>query len=80
MPKVFEWNGYRFHFYANEGDPREPPNIHVRKARDNAKFWLRPEVTVASSKGLSRRVLSQLVGVIEGRRDDIESAWHDFFS
>ncbi|AEG50797.1 hypothetical protein Sphch_3183 [Sphingobium chlorophenolicum L-1] len=40
MPKVFDWNGYRFHFYANEGDPREPVHIHVRKGRDNAKFWL----------------------------------------
>ena len=40
MPKVFEWNGYRFHFFADEGDPREPMHIHVRKGRDNAKFWL----------------------------------------
>ncbi len=80
MPKVFEWNGYRFHFYSNEGDPLEPPHIHVRKGRDNAKFWLRPEVVVASSKGFAPRVLSQLIGVIESRRDEIESAWHDFFS
>ena len=80
MPKVFEWSGYRFHFFANEGDPLEPPHIHVRKCRDNAKFWLRPDVSVASSKGFPPRVLSQLTRVIEGRRDEIESAWHDFFS
>ena len=23
MPKVFAWNGYRFHFFSEEGDPRE---------------------------------------------------------
>ena len=46
MPKVFSWNGYRFHFYSEEGDPREPVHIHIRKGRDNAKFWLRPEVTL----------------------------------
>lgn len=40
MPKVFEWNGYRFHFFSNEGDPREPAHIHVRKGRNTAKFWL----------------------------------------
>ncbi|MDE8654577.1 DUF4160 domain-containing protein [Novosphingobium album (ex Liu et al. 2023)] len=80
MPKVFEWNGYRFHFFSNEGDPREPAHIHVRKARDNAKFWLRPEVVVAESRGFSPRVLSQLTHVIEERRDEIESAWHDYFS
>src|SRR5690606_40111225 len=44
VPKVFDWNGYRFHSYSNEGDPPEPPHIHVRKGRDDAKFWLRPEV------------------------------------
>lgn len=80
MPKVFEWNGYRFHFYANEGDPREPAHIHVARAGAKAKFWLRPEVTVASSKGLPPRVLTELIGVIEARREEIESAWHDFFS
>jgi hypothetical protein len=80
MPKVFEWNGYRFHFYANEGDPREPVHVHVRKGRDNAKFWLRPEVVVAESKGMPSHVLSQLTHVIEERREEIESAWNDFFS
>ena len=80
MPKVFTWNGFRFHFFANEGDPQEPPHVHVRKGRDNAKFWLRPEVVVADSKGFPPRVLSQLTGVIENRREEIEGAWYDFFN
>ena len=80
MPKVFEWNGYRFHFFSNEGDPLEPMHIHVTKAGADAKFWLSPEVSVAYSKGFAPRVLSQLIGVIEQRREEIESAWHDFFS
>ena len=59
MPKVFDWNGYRFHFYSNEGDPLEPPHIHVRKGRDDAKFWLQPEVVVASmGRHCSRKPLS----------------------
>ena len=80
MPKVFEWNGYRFHFFANEGDPREPVHIHVKKGRDSAKFWLWPEVRVAYSRGFPPRVLSQMIAVIEARRDDIEGHWNDFFS
>ena len=80
MPKVFEWNGYRFHFYSNEGDPREPPHIHVTKGRDTAKFWLRPEVVVASDRGFSPKVLLQLVSAIEEHRDHIEAAWHDYFA
>ena len=80
MPKVFEWNGYRFHFFADEGDPREPVHIHVRKGRDNAKFWLHPEVAVAYNRGFPSHVLTQLVAVIEQRRTMIESAWHGFFA
>ena len=80
MPKVFDWRGYRFHFYSDEGDPREPAHIHVRKGRDNAKFWLRPAVSVAFSRGLNRHVLAELIDVIEERRDEIESAWNDHFT
>jgi len=80
MPKVFDWNGYRFHFYANEGDPREPVHIHVRRGRDDAKFWLRPEISLAYNRGFSSKVLSVLIRVIEERRDQIERDWDAFFS
>lgn len=80
MPKVFEWEGYRFHFFSNEGDPREPAHVHVTKGRDTAKFWLRPEVALAQDRGFSSQVLSRLIGVIEERRDELESAWNDHFS
>jgi hypothetical protein len=79
MPKVFDWNGYRFHFYSEEGDPRESVHIHVRKGRDNAKFWLHPQVTLAYNRGFPSHVLTQLVSVIEQRRNLIESAWNGFF-
>ena len=51
MPKAFpNWNGYRFHFYSNEGEPREPVHVHVTKDRATAKFWLNP-VSVEYNKG-----------------------------
>ena len=80
MPKVFDWNGYRFHFFSNEGNPREPVHVHVTKDRDTAKFWLRPEVNVAYNKGFSAKVLSQLLSVIEEQSDEIERAWNDYFA
>jgi len=80
VPKVFDWNGYRFHFFSNEGDPREPAHVHVTKDRDTAKFWLRPEVALAYDRGFPPRVLSQLIRVIEDRSDEIESAWNDYFA
>lgn len=81
MPKIFDWNGYRFHFFSNEGTPREPVHVHVtRPDGATAKFWIRPEISVAYNKGFSAKVLSQLMSVIEERADEIESVWHDHFA
>ena len=79
MPKVFEWNGYRFHFYSNEGDPREPIHVHVNRGKADAKFWLYPAVERVYSFGLNARELGQVAEQVERRRDEIERAWHEHF-
>ncbi len=79
MPEVFRWGAYRFFFYSNEGDPREPVHIHVREGSATAKFWVRPEAKKAESHGFSRKVLSQLLSVIEDRAEEIENAWNEHF-
>ena len=60
MPVVFRFGPYRFFFYSNEGDPREPVHIHVREGRNIAKFWLKPLVSMADSKGFDARALREL--------------------
>lgn len=80
MPLIFRHDGYRFHFFSNEGDPREPAHVHVTKAPATAKFWLRPDVNVAYNKGFSSRVQSELIAVIVARREEIEEAWNDHFA
>lgn len=79
MPTLFRFNGFRFFFYSNEGDPREPVHVHAMGEGGEAKFWLRPEVTVARSAGLDARRLRWLAQVVEGRRDEIERAWDEHF-
>lgn len=79
MPVVFRHNGYRFFFYSNEGNPREPAHIHVMKDGSDAKFWLHPEVNVAYNHGFSARILAELSRIIEERRSEIEEAWHEHF-
>ncbi len=80
MPVVFRWKGFRFHFFSDEGDPREPVHIHVVKDNADAKFWLFPEVEVAYNRGFNARILKQLQGIVEERREEIEEAWNDHFS
>lgn len=79
MPAVFRNHGFRFHFYSNEGDPREPIHIHVQKGEADAKFWLYPDVSVAYNRGFTARVLSDLMEQVEARREDIEKAWNEHF-
>jgi Domain of unknown function (DUF4160) len=80
MPKVFDWNGFRFHFFANEGDPREPVHIHVASAGAKAKFWLFPQVELAYNRGYDARTVKRLQEVVEQRRAEIEDAWNDYFA
>lgn len=79
MPVVFRYNGVRFFFFSNEGSPREPVHIHAEKDDAEAKFWLRPDVVVADSRGFDRRTLSELRQIVLERRDMIESRWHEHF-
>lgn len=79
MPVVFRYRGYRFHFYSNEGDPREPVHIHVQKDDADAKFWLSPIVSVAYNRGFDARVLADLLDQVDRKRGEIERAWNEHF-
>jgi hypothetical protein len=73
MPLVFRWKGYRFHFFSNEGDPREPVHVHVTRGGADARFWLQPEVNVAYNKGFNAHALAILTRIVEERRGDRRS-------
>jgi hypothetical protein len=79
MPTVFRVDGFRFFFYSNEGSPREPVHVHIRKAGAEAKLWITPEVSVAESVGFDARTLRRLAQIAAVRRAEIEEAWHAHF-
>lgn len=79
MPVILRYKGYRIFFFSNEGNPREPLHVHVRKSGASAKFWMSPQVGVAESYGLSSQELSELADVINDNRQLIERAWYEFF-
>ena len=80
MPKLFEWNGWKFFFYSREGMPLEPPHVHVRKDRSEAKIWLAPIVRVAADRRMDPRTLKMIVSVVEEHAQEFEDRWNDFFS
>jgi hypothetical protein len=63
----------------NEGDPREPLHIHVRKGEAVAKFWLVPQVCLAESYSMSSAELRVLTDLIEDKKDLIERYWNEHF-
>lgn len=79
MPVVFNQEGFRFFFFSNEGDPREPVNNHVRKDAKLAKFWLQPSVRLDDSYRFSARELTKIAKIIDNRKTEIEEAWNDHF-
>ena len=80
MPAVFRHKGFRYGFYSNEGDPREPPHVHVSKGNADAKFWLLPEIEVAYNRGHPRAVLRELTEIVTSRQKLLLEAWDEFFS
>lgn len=79
MPVVFRYKGYRFFFYSNEGDPREPLHVHVRKGSAVAKFWLDPMPGLAEAYGMNSGELRELLAVAIERRDEIERYCNEHF-
>lgn len=80
MPTVFRHGSFRFFFYSNEGDPREPIHIHVRDGNGEAKFWIGDDIVLARSSGYDARTLRRLSKIVDENRDLIEKMWNDYFS
>lgn len=80
MPVILRIKGYSFFFYSNEGNPLEPDHIHVRSSEAEAKFWLRPFVTLARNDGFSSRQITELEGYVQQHRKLLTEAWHGYFS
>ena len=79
MPVVLRYKGYRFFFHSNEGRPREPLHIHVRKGEAAAKFWLEPQPGVAHAYAMTSGELRELLDVAIDNRDVIARYWDEHF-
>ena len=65
---------YWFFFYSF--DCAEPTHVHVRRERNEAKFWLQP-VVVAWNRGFSPRELNEIRRVIIEHEALIIEAWDE---
>ena len=66
--------------FSNEGSPREPPHVHVKRAGDDAKIWLEPEIAVAESYGFNSGEIARILRVVRQNRSSFLRFWHDHFT
>lgn len=76
-PTIYRDGPYRFSFFANEGN--EPAHVHVSSGGRQAKFWLTPEVALASAVGFSPVELRRIQAIAEKHRREFTEAWDEFF-
>jgi hypothetical protein len=55
-PTIFRECGFRFFFFSRE-EPRL--HVHVSHPDGEAKFWLKPDLVLATSAGLSTRQIRE---------------------
>jgi len=79
MPTILFLMGWRFFFYANEGN--EPIHIHCRKAEKECKYWLNSrsfEVIEAFSYNMNNKDKRQVKKIIFEYFEVIEEEWKKF--
>lgn len=75
-PTVVRDGQFRLFFFS-----REEARIHIHVAHPDgeAKFWLTPEVAVATATGLSQQQLREVKGIVETHIEEIQNAWNHPF-
>lgn len=79
MPTVLFKNGWRFFFFANEGD--EPIHIHVVKADKSCKFFLDEKeigLTLSSQRNMRGKELKEVKEIIFENFNYIIESWKKF--
>ena len=75
-PTVFREGAFRYFFFSRE-EPRM--HVHIHCSDGEAKFWLKPGIELARNHKLSRKQLRQIEETIEGRYDELVTAWEKHF-
>ena len=76
MPTALREGPYRVPFYAADR-LQEPPHMHVRRDRSEAKFWLDP-VRLERGGGFPRHELRDIRRLLENREQELLDFWYGY--
>ena len=77
MPTVLMIKGFRFFFYAEEGN--EPVHVHVAKGDGEGKIWLLPEIKVHIFSGFKPQQQKEIMEIIHHNHKLLINKWNEFF-
>jgi len=75
-PTIFREGSFRFFFFSRE-EPRM--HVHVSHPDGEAKFWMSPELALATSTGLSPKQIKEAQSLVAVHMKEITHAWHIHF-
>lgn len=76
-PTVFREKGYRFFFFSRE---ESRMHVHVISGDGEAKFWLEPELQLATAYRYNRQQMKEIESLIEEHYHELISAWQRYFN
>ncbi|MCX6938091.1 MAG: DUF4160 domain-containing protein [Verrucomicrobia bacterium] len=75
MPTILRILGFRFYFYAMEGN--EPAHVHIDKGAGTIKVWL-TDLGVAYSEGLKPTEIRAALNITREHQALLLKSWHEF--
>ena len=76
MPTALRIGPYRLYFYSY--DCGEPRHMHVDRDAKSAKFWLDPDVLLATNHGFRRKELRDIERIIRQNLEILKHEWDSF--
>jgi hypothetical protein len=76
-PTVFREGPFRFFFFSRE---ETKMHVHVSHPDGEAKFWLTPDVELATQTGLSPHVVNEAKQLVADHLQEIIDAWNKHFT
>jgi hypothetical protein len=71
-PTVFRYKNAKFYFFSRE---ESRMHIHVLTPDGEAKFWMEPDIELATTIKLKAKELNRLKKIVEEHRDEIIRTW-----
>jgi hypothetical protein len=75
VPTVLRERGFRFYFYALEGN--EPPHVHVDRGSGTLKLWLH-DLSIESVESLKAAEVSEALKIARTYHRLLLNSWYEF--